>query len=134
LQEVYAQHLGRDDSGAIAAFLDDAGVMTLQVCCCSVVLSTNLIVILVPVNVAMAVSTACSSLLARSEYAQASGFLKSCVCAHANHCLCQQASVAKSPAGQLQIRLSNSTDFPQACYYQVCRLNQQGTQYCSNLK
>jgi hypothetical protein len=30
-----------------------------------------------------------------------------------------QASVAKGPAGQLQVRLANSTDYPPGCQYQI---------------
>ncbi|WIA17572.1 hypothetical protein OEZ85_014399 [Tetradesmus obliquus] len=58
-QAAYAEYLRRDDSGAIAAFLDDA--------------TTNLL----------------------------------------------QVSVAKSANGQLQVRLTNAADFPQACFYQL---------------
>jgi hypothetical protein len=60
VQAAYAEHLGKDDSGAIAAFLDDPSTSLLQV------------------------------------------------------------SLAKSSNGQLQVRLTNSADFPKGCFYQVC--------------
>lgn len=64
-QAAYAEYLGKDDSGAIAAFLDDPRTSLLQV------------------------------------------------------------SLAKSSNGQLQVRLTNSADFPKGCFYQVCACRQQ---------
>jgi hypothetical protein len=59
MQAAYADYLGKDDSGAIAAFLDGPGTSLLQV------------------------------------------------------------SLAKSSTGQLQVRVSNTADFPKGCFYQV---------------
>lgn len=60
MQAAYAEYLGKDESGAIAAFLDDPSTSLLQV------------------------------------------------------------SLAKSSNGQLQVRLTNTADFPKGCFYQVC--------------
>lgn len=40
-----------------------------------------------------------------------------------------QVSVAKAAGGQLQLRLANSADFPQGCFYQVCTPLSQGSSW-----
>lgn len=84
LQAAYADYLAKDESGAIAAFLDDPSTSLLQI------------------------------------------------------------SLAKSGSGQLQVRLSNSANFPKGCFYQVCNCSRFGLrtaesagvfcqkQHCSN--
>ena len=72
-QDVYAAHLGRDDAGAIAAFLDGASTRVL----------------------------AASVAVARAPGGGGGG------------------SGGGSGGGQLQVRLSNSAEWPPGCHYQI---------------
>lgn len=92
-QDVYATHLARDDSGAIAAFLDDGAVRTLQVR---------------PLDLA-----ACMPPLAQASPPPGPEG------AHSMIAPAPQASVAKTQAGQLQVRLSNAPDRPPGCHAQL---------------
>lgn len=93
-QAAYADCIARDDSGAIAAFLDDASTSLLQASADADATSSSVC--------GRALVLCCAA--ARSDAARA--------------CL-PQVSVAKTASGQLQVRLSNASDFPSACAHQV---------------